>query len=79
MTTHPNPAEQLHRRQVDSSAVNEIAWDHSSRMYVQFKDGRVYMYEGVPYQRAVAASRSDSVGAYVARKIVPRYPAVRIS
>ena len=76
--THPHPAEQLRRRPVDSSAVNEIAWDTHRRLFVKFKDGRIYQYEGVPYQRAVAAARADSVGAYVARKIVPNYSSVRI-
>jgi hypothetical protein len=61
--------------EVTSSNVESISWDSvGSIMYVTFKGNRTYAYKGVPYQRAVAASKAESVGGYIHRHIKGRYP-----
>lgn len=76
--THPHPARQIRRRPVESSAVVEIAWDDREHMWVEFVTGSIYMYDRVPYQRAVACARAESVGKYVSKKIVPVFEGTRI-
>jgi hypothetical protein len=48
-------------------------------MFVKFRSGSVYVYDGVSRQRAVATSRASSVGEYINHVIVPNYPAVRVA
>jgi hypothetical protein len=72
------PAEQIKWRQVESTNVRAIGWDRHNNMYVQFHGDWLYMYPGVSRQRAVAASLSRSVGAYVHYKIKPAFPAIRL-
>jgi hypothetical protein len=65
--------------EVTSSNVESISWDSDgSIMYVTFKGSRTYAYKGVPYQRAVAAARADSVGAYINRHIKGHYPVQQV-
>jgi hypothetical protein len=62
----------------DSSNVVAVSWDKGDHMYVAFKSGHVYRYDGVSRQRAVATCLAASVGQYLARKIKPHYEAVRV-
>jgi hypothetical protein len=63
----------------DSSNVDAVSWDKDNHMYVAFKSGHVYRYEGVSRQRAVAVALAASVGKYLADKIKPNYEFFRIS
>jgi KTSC domain len=82
--THPHPAERVRWITVDSTAVLQIGWDGTGRMYIRFKNPlagskqTLYAYEGVSRQRIAACLMASSVGSYVAKQIVPRYPAVRL-
>ena len=77
--SHPHPAEEIRWREVESSNVARVGWDAHNRMYVEYKNGSVYMYEDVPRQRVVCAARAGSVGSYLNKKVIPNYPAVKIS
>jgi KTSC domain len=77
MTKHP--ARQPRWREVDSSNVSEVGWDAHGNMYVRFKSGAVYMYRGVTRQRVVACARSQSVGSYLNKTIIPNYEALRVA
>jgi hypothetical protein len=79
MAAHPFPAEQIQWREVDSSNVARIGWDSRNRLYVEFKHGGTYMYDGVSRQRAVAIARVKSVGRYISKSIVPNFEAVKIA
>jgi len=59
--------------------VSRVGWDYHEHMYVEFTDGRVYMYENVPRQRVVACSRAKSVGRYFNRHIKDQFYAVRVT
>jgi hypothetical protein len=63
----------------DSSNVSTVSWDTDNHMYVAFKSGHVYRYEGVSRQRAVATALAASVGKYLADKIKPSYKFVRVT
>lgn len=66
-------------REVKSSNVERVGWDAFSNMYVEYSgSGKTYMYVGVSRQRVVAASRSQSVGSYIARKIKGKYKPVHL-
>lgn len=73
------PADLIRWREVLSSNIQSIGWDRGHRLYVNFKSGALYLYEGVSYQRASACARAESVGSYLARKIKPHYAAVKVS
>lgn len=72
------PAEKITWRRVKSTNTAKIGWDRARRLYVKFRDGSSYLYEGVSRQRAVACSRAKSVGGYLAREIYPNHHAVKI-
>jgi hypothetical protein len=62
-----------------SSNVESLSWDsQGSIMYVTYKSGKTYAYKGVPYQRAVAASKARSVGTYINKNIKGRYPVQQV-
>lgn len=79
MATVKHPAKQIKWKPVDSSNVIEIGWDRHRGMFVTFKSGAVYLYHDCSRQRAVAAARAESVGAYINRVIKPNYECTRIS
>jgi hypothetical protein len=79
MTPKVPPAEHIRWRETpESSNVEAVGWDSDMRLYARFKGGSVYMYVGVSRQRAVAASRAQSVGRYFNDLIKPNYKAVKI-
>jgi len=78
MAKHPHPAEHISWRAVESSNIEAVGWDAHHRMYVKFKNGGIYMYEGVTRQRVVCAARAGSVGHYINTEIIPNYAAVKI-
>jgi hypothetical protein len=74
------PAIKVRWRQTpQSSNVTAVGWDHRGHMYVEFNDGRIYMYEGVPRQRVVACSRAKSVGRYFNRHIKSNYHPIQVA
>lgn len=74
----PFPAEQIEWRTVDSRAIAQIGWDKNRHMWVHYKRGGLYVYNGVSRQRVAACLRASSIGQYVALKIKPNYPSVRV-
>lgn len=72
------PATQPVWRDVESSNVKRIGWCREG-MLVQFKSGAQYLYRGASRQRAVAAARATSVGAYINRNVLPNYEALKLS
>jgi hypothetical protein len=62
----------------DSSNVELVAWDAEGNLYVQYRSGGKYKYQGVSRQRAVAVALAPSVGQYVNKKIKPNYDCVKI-
>jgi len=74
------PAEHVQWRSTQHSTnVTSVGWDCNGNMYVNFRDGRVYMYRGVSRQRVVAAWRSKSAGRYINRQIKPFFKAIRLA
>lgn len=71
-------------RPVNSSNVAAVGWpsDNSGKhplLLIKYKDGRVYGYLGASRQLAVyLATRCDSVGGYVNKRLKREYDAVRI-
>jgi hypothetical protein len=68
------------RSPVESSNLTSIGYDPGERILaVEFKNGLVYHYHGVPtdvYQDILAAG---SKGSYLAKTVKPRYWATRVS
>lgn len=62
----------------DSSNVQHVGWKDGA-LYVLFKGGALYMYDGVSRQRAVACALADSVGKYLNQKIKPTYSCTRLA
>jgi hypothetical protein len=65
-------------RPVASTAVEAIGYDGDRHAYVLYRERGLYRYDDVSRQRVIAASRADSVGAYINSKIIPHHPAWRI-
>lgn len=72
-------------REVDSSNVKRIGWPSTGEplMLVEFKNGRIYGYEGVSRQRAVALVHrrrlwNGSIGQYMNKRVKPRFTVVEI-
>jgi hypothetical protein len=60
---------------IRSSSLAQVAYDcHHSILHVQFRDGTVYEYEGVPLQRYLDLLQADSKGGYFNRHIRNHYP-----
>ncbi len=62
-------------RRVESSSVDAVGFDAArNELTIRFVSGETYIYGMLPraeYERLLAA---DSVGAFVNRRIKPRYP-----
>ena len=59
---------------IRSSSLAQVAYDrHQSILLVQFRDGTVYEYEGVPLQTYLDLLQADSKGAYFNRHIRTLY------
>jgi hypothetical protein len=62
------------RKSVDSEAVNSIGYDGQHQtLEVEFREGRVYKYLGVPERTYRELMRADSIGRFVATKIKPKF------
>ena len=60
---------------VESSALAQVAYDEQRAiLHVQFRDGAVYQYLGVPLRIYQDLLRADSKGAYFNHHIRSRFP-----
>lgn len=69
----------MERQSVSSSSISAVGYDFdSSTLEIQFLNGGVYQYSGVPestYKRLMSAA---SKGSFVADRIKDRYPYRRV-
>lgn len=64
---------------VQSSAVRRITWDdRTATLFVQFADGDLYAYLGVPRSVFEAFVAAPSHGAFFAAAVRDRYPFRRL-
>jgi hypothetical protein len=69
----------MRRRSVDSTSLASVGYDAQSlTLEVEFHNGGVYHYLGVPPRTAQALLDADSLGAFLNTEIKPRYPYVRL-
>jgi hypothetical protein len=62
------------RKPVESEAVSSIGYDGQHQtLEVEFKEGRVYRYLGVPERTYRELMRAGSIGRFVATKIKPKF------
>jgi hypothetical protein len=60
---------------VRSSSLAKVAYDHHAAiLQVEFRDGRVYRYAGVPLQTYQELLEADSKGAFFNHYIRSRFP-----
>src|ERR1700687_1411309 len=60
---------------VESSSLNSVAYDHlRAILQVQFRDGSIYHYSGVPKQIFLDLLRDNSKGAYFTHHIRSLFP-----
>ena len=65
----------LDRVVVESSLLAKVAYDHQrANLQVEFRDGALYRYLGVPIQTYQDLLRADSKGAYFNRHIRGPFP-----
>jgi hypothetical protein len=70
----------MHRLSVESSAIASIGYDARTRtLEIEYAGGGVYRYLGVPPREHETLLRADSLGAYVNRRIKPRYRCLRVA
>lgn len=66
----------IQRKPVESTAVASVGYNPaSSTLEVEFQDGGVYQYDGVPAEAYEALLSAESVGAYLDSRIKPTYGA----
>jgi hypothetical protein len=68
-------------RMINSSNIKWVGWPEKGGqhlMFVEFKDGSRYVYNGVTRQRASACAYAESTGSYLNKKIKPKFPALKI-
>ena len=59
---------------VDSSNIAQIGYDATTQQsYVEFKEGRTYIYSAVPDLSVQEFLDADSKGSYFSREIKPNY------
>ena len=65
----------MRRHPVDSSAVASLGYDpHTQTLEIEFVEGRVYQYRGVPPREYEALLQAKSIGTYVNQIVKPKYP-----
>lgn len=69
----------MERTPVTSSNISAIGFDADSQtLEVEFKNGAVYQYTGVPYSEYEGIMGADSKGKYLNASIKNRYPFVKL-
>ena len=65
--------------EVSSSNVESIGYDENLQLlYIQFHNGSLYIYKGVPIMEFHGLLNASSVGSYLHRNIKNLYPYERI-
>lgn len=63
---------------VQSTNVGKVGYEPDSRtMTVEYRNGMVYSYHGVPQEIYNSAKDSESIGSYISRNVKGRYETVR--
>jgi hypothetical protein len=69
----------VERRPVSSSNIAAIGYDEDNQILeVEFNDGAVYQYSGVPSSEYDGIMNADSKGKYLHANIKNRYPFVKL-
>jgi KTSC domain len=70
----------VQRKNVSSTSLASIGYDpETSTLEVEFLNGHLYQYFGVPPQAYSALMSASSLGAYVARVVKPTYRCIQIA
>lgn len=70
----------MNRANVSSSNIVSIGYDEKSKILeVEFKEGRVYQYNGVPKEAFEKLMASSSHGTFLSKFIKDKYPHHRLS
>ena len=68
------------RRPVSSSSLRSVGYDTTREILeVEFRNGGVYQYFGVPSSAHLALLGAPSLGAFVNRQIKKAYPYTRLT
>jgi hypothetical protein len=76
--THAPKERPMTRRKVRSSDIASIGHDGRA-LEIEFHDGGIYQYLGVTPNRAAALMLAKSKGEYLAKHIIPRHKATKVS
>ena len=69
----------MRRKKVDSSIIYSIGYDREeSVLEMEFIDGAIYQYPGIPYREYLGLMDSGSQGKYYLRYIRDLYPSILI-
>lgn len=69
----------MQRHYVESSVIASVAHDPQANVLeVEFRNGRLYEYFGVPHGEYEALLSAESVGKYFNEEIRPRYRSARV-
>jgi hypothetical protein len=69
----------VERTKVKSSNIAEVGYDPASQaLEVQFKNGGVFQYEGVPPQEVVNLHGAESIGKYLHSNIRPNFKCSKV-
>lgn len=69
----------MERTKVNSSNIASVGYDPTGQVLeVEFKNGGVFAYQGVPAHEVVNLHGSESVGKYLHSKIKPNYPCSKV-
>lgn len=69
----------MERKTVNSSNINSVGYDGARKVLeVEFKNGGVYQYDGVPQDLADAFVQADSLGRFLQTRIKPVFPMKRV-
>lgn len=68
------------RTAVPSRSIRTVRYDPATRVLeIQFHQGRVYEYAGVPYEEWVALMGAPSLGRHLRERIAPRFAAKEVA
>lgn len=69
----------MRRHRVRSSAVRSVGYDDERHeLEIEYAEGGVYRYSLVPRRSYEDLLDAESIGAYVAKHIKPRYPVTEV-
>ena len=69
----------MRRKKIDSSIIYAVGYDRQeSILELEFIDGAIFQYTGVPYREYMGLMDSGSRGKYYLRYIRDMYPAIMV-